>query len=33
MVDLPPDAIVFNHLQTRRLLSGRKGGHGKPVTN
>lgn len=33
-VNLPDDAIVFNHLQTQRLLgSGSAGGHGKPVTN
>ena len=33
-VDLPDDAIVFNHLQTRKLLdSGSIGGTGKPVTN
>ena len=32
-VDLPDDAIVFNHIQTKRLLSGFTGGHGKPVTN
>ena len=33
-VNLPDDAIVFNHLQTERLLGkGKVGGHGKPVTN
>lgn len=33
-VNLPDDAIVFNHLQTQRLLgNGSAGGHGKPVTN
>lgn len=33
-VNLPDDAIVFNHLQTERLLGkGKAGGHGKPVTN
>lgn len=33
-VDLPKDAIVFNHLQTKRLLNnGSVGGTGKPVTN
>ena len=32
-VNLPDDAIVFNHIQTKRLLSGFAGGHGKPVTN
>jgi len=34
MVSLPDDAIVFNHLQTERLLKNeRNGGRGKPVTN
>ena len=34
MVNLAPDAIVFNHLQTRQLLeNGKTGTHGKPVTN
>lgn len=33
MVDLPDDAIVFNHLQTKKLLSNGKGGRGTPVTN
>ena len=33
-VDLPRDAIVFNHLKTKQLLSnGKISGHGKPVTN
>lgn len=32
-VDLPNDAIVFNHLQTQRLLSSGSTGRGKPVTN
>ena len=32
-VDLPNDAIVFNHLQTQRLLSGGSTGRGKPITN
>ena len=34
-VDLPEDAIVFNHLQTQKLLGSGKGmvGTGKPVTN
>ena len=34
-VDLPDDAIVFNHLQTQKLLgsSGGMVGTGKPVTN
>ena len=33
-VDLPDDAIVFNHLQTKRLLqNGKVSTHGKPVTN
>lgn len=34
MVSLAPDAIVFNHLQTRQLLSkGKIGTHATPVTN
>ena len=34
MVDLPQDAIVFNHLQTASLLNnGYTKTHGKPVTN
>jgi len=33
MVDLDPDAIVFNHLQTKKLLSSGHAGRGKPVTN
>ena len=33
MVDLPDDAIIFNHLQTKKLLSNGKGGRGNPVTN
>ena len=33
-VDLPNDAIVFNHLQTKKLLgNGSISGTGKPVTN
>ena len=33
-VDLANDAIVFNHLQTRRLMSqGAIGGRGRPTTN
>jgi hypothetical protein len=34
-VDLPDDAIVFNHLQTEKLLGSRSGmvGTGEPVTN
>ena len=33
-VDLPNDAIVFNHLQTKKLLgNGSINGTGKPVTN
>lgn len=32
-VNLPDDAIVFNHLQTQRLLSTGSAGRGKPVTN
>lgn len=32
-VDLPDDAIVFNHLQTQRLLSSGSSGRGDPVTN
>lgn len=33
-VNLRKDAIVFNHLQTARLLSnGKVGSHGSPVTN
>ena len=33
MVDLPDDAIVFNHIQTKRLLGTGRSGRGKPVTN
>jgi hypothetical protein len=33
MVDLASDAIVFNHLQTKKLLSSGKTGRGKPLTN
>ena len=33
MVDLAPDAIVFNHLQTKRLLANGHAGRGKPITN
>lgn len=35
-VNLPDDAIVFNHLQTRRLLGKKRGGidsRGVPITN
>ena len=32
-VNLDKDAIVFNHLQTKRLLNTGHGGHGKPITN
>ena len=33
-VDLPKDAIVFNHVKTKQLLkNGKTSGHGKPVTN
>lgn len=32
-VNLPKDAIVFNHLQTQRLLSTGTTSHGTPVTN
>ena len=33
-VDLPKDAIVFNHVKTKKLLKNRKiGSRGKPVTN
>ena len=32
-VNLPDDAIVFNHLQTQRLLQNGSTGRGKPVTN
>ena len=32
-VNLPNDAIVFNHLQTRKLLSTGSAGRGKPITN
>lgn len=33
MVNLPKDAIVFNHLQTQQLLKKEKTGRGKPITN
>ena len=34
LVDLSPDAIVFNHIQTAQLMSnGHTPTHGKPVTN
>ena len=33
MVDLAPDAIVFNHLQTKKLLSNGHTGRGQPITN
>ena len=32
-VDLDPDAIVFNHLQTAALLNNGKSSRGKPITN
>ena len=32
-VDLPSDAIVFNHIQTRRLLENGSAGRGHAVTN
>lgn len=32
-VDLADDAIVFNHLQTKKLLSSGSSGRGTPVTN
>ena len=32
-VDLADDAIVFNHLQTKKLLGSGKSGYGNPVTN
>ena len=32
-VNLPKDAIVFNHLQTRKLLQSGMAGRGKPITN
>ena len=32
-VNLANDAIVFNHLQTQRLLNNGRGGTGNPVTN
>lgn len=32
-VNLDKDAIVFNHLQTKRLLNTGHSGHGKPITN
>jgi len=32
-VSLPNDAIVFNHLQTARLLDSGKSGRGTPITN
>jgi len=32
-VDLPNDAIVFNHLQTRKLLGTGSSGRGKPITS
>lgn len=32
-VNLDPDAIVFNHLQTERLLNAGHSGRGKPITN
>ena len=33
MVNLADDAIVFNHIQTRQLLSNGKTGRGTPTTN
>lgn len=32
-VDLDKDAIVFNHLQTKKLLSSGSSGRGTPITN
>lgn len=32
-VDLDKDAIVFNHLQTKRLLNSGSSGRGNPITN
>ena len=32
-IDLPKDAIVFNHLLTKKLLSTGHTGRGKPITN
>ena len=32
-VNLDKDAIVFNHLQTEKLLKNGKAGRGKPITN
>lgn len=32
-VDLPDDAIVFNHLQTQRLMSSGSAGRGRAITN
>lgn len=32
-VDLPSDAIVFNHLQTKKLLSSGSAGTGEPISN
>lgn len=32
-VNLPDDAIVFNHMQTKSLMSKGQTGHGKPVTS
>ena len=32
-VNLPKDAIVFNHLQTQKLLNNGSSSRGKPVTN
>jgi len=32
-VDLPKDAIVFNHLQTARLLGTGASGRGTPITS
>jgi len=32
-VDLAKDAIVFNHIQTKRLLSNGSSGRGTPLTN
>lgn len=33
MVNLAPDAIVFNHLQTQQLLKNKRAGRGTPATN
>ena len=33
MINLPKDAIVFNHIQTQQLLANGRAGRGKPITN